>query len=75
MASMLGCWASNGHEASGCLQLEASLKECMDSQVCYCGIFLCRGEGGGGEKGKRGGRYFGGMKKGGRGGEGQREKE
>ncbi|ORX95101.1 hypothetical protein BCR34DRAFT_525674 [Clohesyomyces aquaticus] len=31
MASVLGCWASSGYSIQGCAQLEAKLRQCMDS--------------------------------------------
>ncbi|KAL8851682.1 MAG: hypothetical protein Q9221_003413 [Calogaya cf. arnoldii] len=30
MTSMLGCWASSGYSAPGCMALEQSLRACMD---------------------------------------------
>ena len=33
MSSMLGCWASSGQAAAGCMELEQALKSCMDEQV------------------------------------------
>ncbi|CAO1605380.1 40S ribosomal protein mrp10 [Xanthoria calcicola] len=30
MTSMLGCWASSGYSATGCIALEQSLRACMD---------------------------------------------
>ncbi|KAI4259252.1 MAG: hypothetical protein L6R42_004659 [Xanthoria sp. 1 TBL-2021] len=30
MTSMLGCWASSGYSAKGCMALEQSLRACMD---------------------------------------------
>ncbi|KAI1820118.1 37S ribosomal protein Mrp10 [Xylaria intraflava] len=32
MSSVLSCWASAGHTAVGCLQLEQALRDCMDGQ-------------------------------------------
>jgi len=33
MASVLGCWASNGQSAEGCVALEQQLRACMDIPV------------------------------------------
>ncbi|KAM0716470.1 hypothetical protein Q7P37_007915 [Cladosporium fusiforme] len=33
MSTVLGCWASSGHTAQGCAQLEQALRTCMDAKV------------------------------------------
>lgn len=33
MSSVLGCWASNGQSAEGCIALEQQLRACMDQPV------------------------------------------
>ncbi|KAF1822180.1 uncharacterized protein K489DRAFT_308719, partial [Dissoconium aciculare CBS 342.82] len=32
MATMLGCWASNGHTSTSCASLETNLRSCMDAR-------------------------------------------
>lgn len=34
MSTLLNCWSSNGEGAAECKQLESSLKECMEINVC-----------------------------------------
>lgn len=46
MTSMLGCWASAGYSAQGCVMLEQALRTCMDTQVCFFVFFLNSFEGG-----------------------------
>ena len=37
MSSVLGCWASSGFTAAGCIALEKQLRACMDAPV---GLFI-----------------------------------
>ncbi|KAJ6259808.1 37S ribosomal protein MRP10 [Drechslerella dactyloides] len=40
MASVLSCWASQGHAAQGCEAFEQALRVCMDTSVRFATLFV-----------------------------------
>ncbi|RPA90062.1 hypothetical protein L873DRAFT_1821765 [Choiromyces venosus 120613-1] len=48
MASLLGCWASQGFTPEGCGRIEEQLRSCMDAKVRHILFNLLRQRMGGG---------------------------